>query len=167
MGDSHGENCAGGFGTEHQPVSRLNLLQMLFSTHHAGSKLETNSSAQTYYKTGAFRILAVTLLKYLCFSLHPAPFLWFYSSLEFSALLSFLCGGGIVALQMLRLQRSTAPQQLRRTQRWASSGDLPDSRGAAEVWVSIAGGRVEYSIEQKASEKTLACWVRTLTECMC
>lgn len=47
VGDSHGENCAGGFGTEHQSVSRLNLLQMLFSTHHAGSILQNNSSAQT------------------------------------------------------------------------------------------------------------------------
>lgn len=47
VGGSHGENYAGGFGTEHQSVSRLNLLQMLFSTHHAGSKLQTDSSAQT------------------------------------------------------------------------------------------------------------------------
>lgn len=67
MGDSRGENCAGGFGTEHQSVSRLNLLQMLFSTHHAVSELQTNSSAQTkfHYETGAFHILAVALLKHL------------------------------------------------------------------------------------------------------
>ena len=53
-------------------------------------------------KLEPFHISSVTLLKHLCFSLHPAPFLWFYSTPKFAACRRFLRGQGTAAPQMLR-----------------------------------------------------------------
>lgn len=71
--DIHGDNCAGGFGMEHQSVSRLNVLQMLFIRHHAGSKLQTKSSAQTsfHYETGAFSYFVYNTAKTFVFFIAP------------------------------------------------------------------------------------------------
>lgn len=157
MGDSRGENCAGGFGTEHQSVSRLNLLQMLFSTHHAVSELQTNSSAQTkfHYETGAFHILAVALLKHLVLftACHSISLVLLYPRI-FCMPQIFIWGRNLgEALQKFHLQSSTAPQQSGRTQKWASAGDLPDSRGAAEVWESRLVGEWNIPLNKKCPRR--------------
>lgn len=64
------------FGMESHPVSRLNLLQMLSSRRHAGSKFQTCNSAH---------ILSATLIKHPRSQLHSAPSLWFYSTPKFAA----------------------------------------------------------------------------------
>lgn len=46
-----------------------------------------------------FHILSITLLKHLCLSLHPAPFLWFYCTPKFAACLRFLHGQATAAPQ--------------------------------------------------------------------
>lgn len=89
-----GDNCDGGFGMGSPPVSRLNLLQMLFSRRHAGSKLQTCNSAQTSFhcETGDFSIASATLTKHPCSLLYSAPSLWFYSTPKFAVCLRFLQG---------------------------------------------------------------------------
>lgn len=105
-----GDNCAGGFGMESPPVSRLNLLQMLFSRRHAGSKLQTCNSAQTSFhcETRDFSIASATLTEYPRSPLYSAPSLWFYSTPKFAVCLSFLQGQATAARQMLSKQSSSS-----------------------------------------------------------
>lgn len=80
----------------------------------------------------------------------PLHFFGFILPLNFLHASDFYLGE---ALQKFHLQSSTAPQQSGRTQKWASAGDLPDSRGAAEVWESRLVGEWNIPLNKKCPRR--------------